>query len=131
MNHLETDKIICVNLWATWCGPCIKEMPMLNRIKEEYALKKIEFLSLSVDTDSIKLKEFLKTDKFHFKDITFENLEYRTAILNYLAERPINYKITQYAVPMTYIIKNNKVVKELGGGLDEGELEIELDRILR
>lgn len=79
MNHLETDKIICVNLWATWCGPCIKEMPMLNRIKEEYALKKIEFLSLSVDTDSIKLKEFLKTDKFHFKDITFENLEYRTA----------------------------------------------------
>ncbi len=130
-NYLQSDKVICVNLWATWCVPCIKEMPMLNDIKKNYSDKNVEFLSFSVDTDSVKLREFLKKDKFDFKDITFENLEYRTSILNYLAERPIDYKISQYSVPVTYLIKNNEVIKELNGGLSEGELETELDKALK
>lgn len=119
-HYLQTDKLICVNLWATWCAPCIKEMPMLNEIKKNYSNKNIEFLSMSVDKDSIKLAEFLSNDKFDFKDITFENLEYRTAILNFLAERPIENKINQYSVPVTYLIKNNKIIKEINGGLNEG-----------
>ena len=129
-NYLQTDKVICVNLWATWCAPCIKEMPMLNEIKKNYSNKNIEFLSMSVDKDSIKLAEFLRNDKFDFKDITFENLEYRTAILNFLAERPIENKINQYSVPVTYLIKNNKIIKEINGGLNEGELEKEIDLAL-
>ena len=50
-KYLESDKVICVNLWATWCGPCIEEMPMLNEIKSDFSGKNIEFLSFSVDTD--------------------------------------------------------------------------------
>lgn len=130
-KYLQTDKIIVVNLWATWCAPCIKEMPMLNDIKKNYSDKNIEFLSFSVDKDSIKLTEFLKKGKFDFKDITFENLEYRTAILNFLAQRPMDNKINQYSVPLTYLIKDNKVIKELSGGLNEGELEKELDLALQ
>ena len=117
-EYLESDKIICVNLWATWCEPCIAEMPMLNRVKEEYKDKNIEFLSLSVDTDSIKLRNFLNKDKFDFKDITLENLKYRTAILNYLSNKPTDNKINSYSVPITYLIKNKKVVKTLDGGIE-------------
>lgn len=130
-KHLQTDKIICVNLWATWCAPCIKEMPMLNDIKKNYSDENIEFLSFSVDRDTIKLADFIKKRKFDFEDITFENLEYRTAILNYLAQRPIDNKINQYSVPITYLIKNKVVIKELSGGLNEGELEKELDLTLQ
>lgn len=40
-------------------------------------------------------------------------------------------KINQYSVPVTYLIKDNKVIKELSGGLNEGELEKELDLALQ
>ena len=120
-EYLESDKIICVNLWATWCKPCVAEMPMLNTVKEEYKDENIEFLSLSVDTDSIKLGNFIKKEKFNFKDITLENLKYKTAILNYLSEKPADNKINSYSVPVTYLIKNKKVVKTLDGGIENKE----------
>ena len=69
-KYLESDKVICINLWATWCEPCLVEMPVLNQIKSEFAGKNIEFLSLSVDKDSVQLLKFLKSNRFHFKDIT-------------------------------------------------------------
>jgi thiol-disulfide isomerase/thioredoxin len=129
-TYLNNNKIICVNLWATWCIPCIKEMPLLNRIKKEYADKNIDFLSMSVDKDSIKLLKFIDTKQFDFEDITMENLEYRTAILNFLAQRPKDNKINRYSVPVTYLIKDNKIISEINGGLADGELEKELEKAL-
>lgn len=42
-------KYIYIDVWATWCGPCIAEIPDLKRIEKEYHGKNIEFVSLSVD----------------------------------------------------------------------------------
>ena len=42
-------KIVYVDVWATWCGPCIKEMPGLKELVKEYAKKDIEFVSISID----------------------------------------------------------------------------------
>ncbi len=120
-KYLESDKIICVNLWATWCEPCIAEMPMLNQIKSDFNGKNIEFLSFSVDKDSVKLAEFNKSDRFHFKDITVENLEYRNAIVNYLGSKPADNSINSLSIPMTYLIKNKKVVKTFDGSFDNKE----------
>ncbi len=120
-KYLESDKIICVNLWATWCEPCIAEMPMLNQIKSDFNGRNIEFLSLSVDKDSVKLARFLKNNRFYFKDITVENLEYRTAIVNYLQNKPAESSLNSLSIPMTYLIKNKKVVKVMDGSLESKE----------
>ncbi|WP_323027794.1 TlpA disulfide reductase family protein [Gelidibacter japonicus] len=45
-------KYIYVDVWATWCGPCIKEIPSLKRVEKEYHGKNIEFLSVSIDKQS-------------------------------------------------------------------------------
>ena len=130
--HLESNKLICINLWATWCQPCVAEMPMLNEIKSEYKNKNIEFLSLSVDKDSIKLKAFLKKDKFDFKDITLNNLEFRSAILNFLENKPLDNKIDSYSVPVTYLVKDKKVLIKIEGGLEsKSELTDEIDLLLK
>ncbi|WAC02825.1 TlpA disulfide reductase family protein [Lacinutrix neustonica] len=42
-------KYVYVDVWATWCGPCIKEIPALKEIEKEFHDKNIAFLSLSVD----------------------------------------------------------------------------------
>jgi len=43
--------LIYVDVWATWCGPCVAEIPSLQKLEEEYHEKNITFLSVSVDTD--------------------------------------------------------------------------------
>ena len=43
-------KLLYIDVWATWCGPCIKEMPALKELVKEYAKKDIEFVSISIDS---------------------------------------------------------------------------------
>ncbi|WP_372793331.1 TlpA family protein disulfide reductase [Lutibacter sp.] len=42
-------KYVYVDVWATWCGPCKKEIPFLQKVEKQYEGKNIEFVSLSVD----------------------------------------------------------------------------------
>ena len=128
-RHLEND--ILLNLWASWCKPCIEEMPLLNDVKKKYSKKNIKFLSFSVDKDTVKLSKFNNSNKFNYKDITLQNLQYRTAILNYLQNKPIENKINSYSIPKTYILKNKKVIKIFKGGFkNTDKLISEIDKVL-
>ena len=42
-------KYVYIDVWATWCGPCIREVPSLKKIEHQYEGKNIEFVSISVD----------------------------------------------------------------------------------
>jgi thiol-disulfide isomerase/thioredoxin len=50
-----------VNLWATWCIPCVKEMPELSRLRAAFAQNGVDLLGLNVDTDpDAHIREFLQ-----------------------------------------------------------------------
>lgn len=55
-------KYVYIDVWATWCGPCRKEIPSLQSIEEKYHGKNIEFVSISIDTkkDYEKWKKFVE-----------------------------------------------------------------------
>lgn len=44
-------KVVVIDVWATWCGPCKQQIPYLKKMEEEYRGKDIEFLSVSVDVE--------------------------------------------------------------------------------
>jgi thiol-disulfide isomerase/thioredoxin len=50
---------VVVNFWASWCGPCVEEMPALSQLQRQYAHKGIEFVGLGVDSDK-NVQAFLK-----------------------------------------------------------------------
>ena len=52
--------IVVVNFWATWCGPCREELPMLTRLSQEYGAKKVRFVAVSAD----EKKNRAAVDKF-------------------------------------------------------------------
>lgn len=53
-------KYVYVDVWATWCGPCRKEIPSLKKVEEQYHGKNIEFVSISIDA----VKDHEKWNKF-------------------------------------------------------------------
>lgn len=53
-------KYVYIDVWATWCGPCRKEIPHLQEMEEKYKGKNIAFVSISID----KQKDYSKWEKF-------------------------------------------------------------------
>jgi len=64
------DKVIVLNLWATWCGPCRLEIPHLVELNDEYKGKGVEMVGLTTEselTDAEKVSEFAKEFKINYK----------------------------------------------------------------
>ena len=53
----QSKTVLVVNFWATWCPPCIKEMPELAALATEFSNKKVHFVGIGVDSAS-KIREF-------------------------------------------------------------------------
>jgi len=56
---------VVVNFWASWCGPCVAEMPELSALQREYAKKGIQFVGLGVDS-AANVKAFLQKVKVDY-----------------------------------------------------------------
>ena len=48
----QRGKVVLLNFWATWCGPCREEMPQLNKLYEKYRPSGFTLLGVNVDEDS-------------------------------------------------------------------------------
>lgn len=54
-------KYVYIDMWATWCAPCKRELPFLKKLEERFAGKDIVFLGLSIDYDKTKWEERVKS----------------------------------------------------------------------
>ena len=65
VRHLSDfkGKVLYVDFWATWCGPCIQESPHFESLSKEYAGKDIVFLPVSTDTNNKAWKRFITAHK--------------------------------------------------------------------
>jgi thiol-disulfide isomerase/thioredoxin len=53
-------QVVLINFWATWCGPCRKEMPLLEQIQKKYASLGFTMLGVNVEEDTTMMDTFLK-----------------------------------------------------------------------
>lgn len=61
----STDKLRLVNLWATWCGPCIAEMPHLVEIGRQFETRGFDMVTISTDAESAEEKVEKILGRFH------------------------------------------------------------------
>ena len=83
-------KVIFLNLWATWCPPCIAEMPGIHELYKDVKGDNVEFIMLSLDQSFDKAKEFRKKKEYGF------NIYHPAA--------PLPAMYNSGAIPTTYII---------------------------
>ena len=106
-------KILVVNFWASWCPPCIEEMPTLDLLQQEYLQQNVLFVGIGIDSPS-NIREFLKSTPVSYA-IVIGGLEGSN-----LSKQMGN---TQGALPYTVIIdsKGKSTYTKLGK-ISEDEL---------
>lgn len=60
------DKLVIVNVWATWCSPCLREMPTFKELLKKLNRKDLILLSVSIDQKLAKLKDFAAKNPYPF-----------------------------------------------------------------
>jgi thiol-disulfide isomerase/thioredoxin len=57
-------KVVLLNFWASWCPPCIYEMPELTRLKNQFAGQQFEIIALNVGEKKYRVRKFVKLINF-------------------------------------------------------------------
>ncbi len=65
-------KVIFINVWASWCPPCIAEMPGIDALHKKLPEGEVEMMMVSVDEDFERAKQFVKRKGYGFKIYTVE-----------------------------------------------------------
>jgi thiol-disulfide isomerase/thioredoxin len=63
------NKVVVLNLWATWCGPCRQEIPHMVELNKEYAPKGVELIGLTTENpqaDEQKVRDFVKSFNINY-----------------------------------------------------------------
>ncbi|WGH76801.1 TlpA family protein disulfide reductase [Tenacibaculum tangerinum] len=74
--HQNNDTTYVVNFWATWCLPCVKELPAFEKIQQAYKNKKVEVVLVNLDFAKqveTNLIPFIKKKKLQSKVLHFED----------------------------------------------------------
>lgn len=120
MSHWQ-GKAVVVNFWATWCGPCQREIPLLNRMAAEYGPKGLHIVGIAVDFAEDVQKFVAKTP-----------LDYPTLVGEEDgAAAATAFGIDSLAFPFTaFTDKQGRVLSVHLGELHEPELRVILDAIV-
>jgi cytochrome c biogenesis protein CcmG/thiol:disulfide interchange protein DsbE len=113
-------EVVLLNFWATWCGPCVAEIPELERVHRDYAGRGLTVVGVSIDDDGFE------------------------SVRPFLAERNVTYKIVHdpgdaqsalgelLAVPTTVLIDRRSRIREIiVGAFAANKLRTSLESMLR
>lgn len=102
--HLASyrGKVVLLNFWASWCGPCIQEAPGLEQLHRDWP--DLEILSVSVDTDADAYHHFL--ERYHFDSATVMDPDEKAAKLYHTDGWPETFIIDRQGVVRRHVVGN-------------------------
>lgn len=115
----SSDQVLVYNFWATWCAPCVKELPLFEKLNQNNKEVKITLVSMDIDLDPNPEKIY--------KFIERKKIQSRVIILDAVDPNSWINKIDKNwsgALPATLILNTKTGVRRfVNKALKEGELE--------
>lgn len=111
-------KVVLIDFWAVWCGPCVKELPHVLKAYEKHHENGFEIIGISLDQDKAKLEAFIKENKMPWQQF-FDGQGWK------------NKLSTQYGVnsiPATYLLDGEGTI--IGKNLRGDALETAVAKAL-
>ncbi len=100
-------EVVMINFWASWCGPCRQEMPLLEELYNEYQPLGFTILGVNVEEDSSQAKQMLKDIPVNFP-VLFDN------------ESEVSKLYKVVAMPSTVLVDRDGNVRYLHQGYKPG-----------
>ena len=109
-------KVVLLDFWATWCGPCRREMPIIAKLHERYAKKGLVVYGVNCSESQSKAKAFVDKFGYTFPQLLDQNGDVQT-----------RYQIT--AIPTVFIVdRKGNISAHMVGGRSEEDLIAALQR---
>jgi cytochrome c biogenesis protein CcmG, thiol:disulfide interchange protein DsbE len=95
-------KVLVLNFWASWCAPCLQEIPSLNRFQREFAKDGVVVVAVSIDKNEAKYKRFLQRIPVSFETARDPKAD-------------VSAEYGTFQIPESYIIKDGRVTRKFIG----------------
>jgi thiol-disulfide isomerase/thioredoxin len=101
-------KVVLVDFWATWCGPCVAEVPSLKKVYEAYHAKGFEIVGISLDDKKQDLLEFTKKKGMPWPQY-FDGKHWNN---------DISFRFGINSVPTQWLVDKKGILRELNTRFD-------------
>lgn len=119
LNELE-GKVVLIDFWASWCGPCKQEMPVLETLHKKYQSEGLVIVGVNIDNSERKMNNFLKGTSVTFRRVRDKKLKVASRY-----EPP--------SMPSSYFIGRDGKVRHVHEGFrksDAAKLEAQIKQLL-
>jgi thiol-disulfide isomerase/thioredoxin len=116
-----SGKVVLVDFWASWCGPCKASFPCLNRLHDKYASKGLVIIGIGVDDDAAKYKTFA------------EKMGAKFSLAHDTAHKAADF-FAPSTMPTSYLVDRKGVIRNVHTGFrgekTEAEYTTEIEALL-
>lgn len=109
-------EVVVINFWATWCGPCRQEMPLLDELYSKYRLAGLVLLSVNLDDQVDRAAQMAQTLKISYPVLLDERKDVSRA-----------YQVG--TLPLTVLIDREGVVRHISEGYKPGSEQHYADQL--
>jgi cytochrome c biogenesis protein CcmG, thiol:disulfide interchange protein DsbE len=113
-------KVVLVDFWASWCEPCKKELPLLDKLAPRLHARGIEIVAVNIDDDRAKAADFVRSHGL------------RLTVVNDASKKIVG-AWEPPKMPSSFVVDKGGVVRAVHGGFepgDEAKLEAELNALV-
>ena len=121
LKEKHTTSVVMLDFWATWCGPCVMELPILIKLADEYQSRGVALYAVNSGEDPDTVRDFLKERNWSMN-----------VVMDPVGKHSDAYKV--HGIPHLVLIDKQGMVRKVHVGYDpdgEQQLRRDLDEILR